>query len=199
MLVLNDCNIDKAGESEDLKKKCSTVRELDLAQNNLQEWNEVFTILSHMPSVEFVNLSLNRLYAPIAAAPSEISMARLKSLVLNNTHLEWESVDTLLNLLPALEELHLSLNDYKNVLIDTLEEEYLGSFDETTAAAATNIEDDECCSIVELEVEEGSTSDESNNNNFNGRSSRTSTKRSEGEKIECITVNSILRCFYLIL
>lgn len=179
MLVLNDCNIDKAGESEDLKKKCSTVRELDLAQNNLQEWNEVFTILSHMPSVEFVNLSLNRLYAPIAAAPSEISMARLKSLVLNNTHLEWESVDTLLNLLPALEELHLSLNDYKNVLIDTLEEEYLGSFDETTAAAAINNEDDECCSIVELEVEEGSASDESNNNNFNGRSSRTSTKRSE--------------------
>ena len=41
VLVLNDCNIDKAGDSEDLKKKCDSVKELDLAQNKLQSWNEV--------------------------------------------------------------------------------------------------------------------------------------------------------------
>lgn len=128
LLVLNDCDIDKAGESEDLKKKCSSVKELDLAQNKLENWNEVFSILSHMPRVEFVNLSVNRLYGPIAP-PAEISMSNLKSLVLNNTHLEWESVDTLLNLLPVLEELHLSLNEYKNVLIDTVDDDYLSGAD----------------------------------------------------------------------
>lgn len=41
VLVLNDCGIDQAGEPDDLKKKCYSVRELDLAQNNLQNWNEV--------------------------------------------------------------------------------------------------------------------------------------------------------------
>uniref|UniRef100_A0A1B0DRA8 U2A'/phosphoprotein 32 family A C-terminal domain-containing protein n=1 Tax=Phlebotomus papatasi TaxID=29031 RepID=A0A1B0DRA8_PHLPP len=76
-----------------------------------------------MPRVEFVNLSLNRLGGPVAP-PSEFSMTRLRSLVLNNTRLEWENVESLLNLLPMLEELHLSLNDYKQVLIDTIEDDF---------------------------------------------------------------------------
>uniref|UniRef100_A0A6B2EK88 Putative tubulin-specific chaperone e n=1 Tax=Phlebotomus kandelakii TaxID=1109342 RepID=A0A6B2EK88_9DIPT len=125
LLVLNDCNIDKAGESEDLRKKCSSVKELDLAQNKLEKWSEVFGILTNMPRVEFVNLSLNRLGGPVAP-PSEFSMTRLRSLVLNNTRLEWENVESLLSLLPMLEELHLSLNDYKQVLIDTIEDDFSG-------------------------------------------------------------------------
>uniref|UniRef100_A0A1L8E5X2 Putative tubulin-specific chaperone e n=1 Tax=Nyssomyia neivai TaxID=330878 RepID=A0A1L8E5X2_9DIPT len=123
LLVLNDCNIDKAGESEVLRKKCSTVKELDLAQNKLVQWDEVFGILTNMPRVEFVNLSLNRLGGPVEP-PREFSMTRLRSLVLNNTRLEWENIDSLLNLLPMLEELHLSLNDYKQVLIDTIEDDF---------------------------------------------------------------------------
>lgn len=72
-----------------------------------------------MPRVEFVNLSLNRL-GPIEVPPP-CRMDSLKSLVLNNTKLEWESVESLLNLLPVLEELHLSLNEYTHVLLDTIE------------------------------------------------------------------------------
>jgi hypothetical protein len=41
VLVLNDCGIDQAGSAEDLKKKCNSVKELDLAQNKLENWNEV--------------------------------------------------------------------------------------------------------------------------------------------------------------
>lgn len=78
----------------------------------------MFSILAHMPRVEFVNLSLNRLLGPVEP-PLDCGMSRLKSLVLNNTRLDWESVETLINRLPSLEELHLSLNDYHNVLIDT--------------------------------------------------------------------------------
>lgn len=122
LLVLNDCDIDCAGEPDDLRKKCCSVKELDLAQNKLQSWNEVFTILAHMPRVEFVNLSLNRLLGPVEP-PLECGMSRLRSLVLNNTRLDWDSVDTLINRLPSLEELHLSLNDYRNVLIDTVEDD----------------------------------------------------------------------------
>lgn len=111
LLILNDCNIDSAGEEEDLKRKCQLVRELDLAQNKLENWNEIFTILAHMPNVEFVNLSLNRLKpSPIeTTVPLEMNF-RLRSLVLNNTKLDWYSVENLLTLLPMLEELHLSLN-----------------------------------------------------------------------------------------
>ncbi|XP_049292223.1 tubulin-specific chaperone cofactor E-like protein [Anopheles funestus] len=119
LLILNDCNIDRAGEPEDLKKKCRIVKELDLAQNKLNNWNEVFVILSHMPRVEFVNLSLNHLTGPIQKPPVT-KMDHLRNLVLNNTKLEWCSVEKLLRLLPALEELHLSLNEYTHVLIDTI-------------------------------------------------------------------------------
>lgn len=125
------------------------VRELDLAQNKLERWDEVFRILAQMPRLEFVNLSANRLYGPIQAPPCDVQMAQLRSLVLNNTRLEWDSVDTLLNLLPALEELHLSLNDYKNVLIDTHVEDDLGSA----------FEED----VVLLETEGVTAEDEDNN------------------------------------
>lgn len=120
--MLNDCDIDCAGEPDDLQQKCFSVKELDLAQNKLQNWNEVFTILKNMPRVEFVNLSLNRLQGPVEP-PFDCNMSRLRSLVLNNTRLDWESVETLINRLPSLEELHLSLNDYHNVLIDTLDDD----------------------------------------------------------------------------
>lgn len=122
MLVLNDCDIDCAGEPNDLRKKCSTVKELDLAQNKLKSWKEVFSILSQMPRVEFVNLSLNLLSGPVEPPP-DMALTRLRSLVLNNTRLDWESVDTIINSLQTLEELHLSLNDYHNVLIDTLDDD----------------------------------------------------------------------------
>lgn len=98
------------------------MKELDLAQNKLQSWYEVFTILTNMPRVEFVNLSLNRLLGPVEP-PLQCEMSRLRSLVLNNTRLDWESVDILKNRLPSLEELHLSLNDYHNVLIDTVDDD----------------------------------------------------------------------------
>lgn len=121
LLVLNDCDIDRAGEPEDLRKKCCTVKELDLAQNKLQNWNEVFTILSHMPRVEFVNLSLNRLSGPVQPPP-ECNLSQIRNLVLNNTRSDWDSVEAIISRLPALEELHLSLNDYSEVLIDTLDD-----------------------------------------------------------------------------
>lgn len=133
LLVLNDCNIDSAGEKEQIKQKCKLVKELDLAQNKLENWNEIYTILAHMPSVEFVNLSMNKLTvtAPIDP-PVPVQMNSLRSLVLNNTKLDWYSVEQLLSLLPVLEELHLSLNEYTHVLIDTqdVDDEVNGDEDE---------------------------------------------------------------------
>lgn len=78
-----------------------------------------------MPRIEFVNLSLNRLQTPILEPPP-CQMTNLRSLVLNNTKLNWYSVEELLRLLPSLEELHLSLNEYTNVLLDTVDDENQG-------------------------------------------------------------------------
>ncbi|XP_013103813.1 tubulin-specific chaperone cofactor E-like protein [Stomoxys calcitrans] len=120
LLVLNDCDIDCAGDFESIKDKCRRVRELDLAQNKLQDWQEVFQIVEHMPRIEFLNLSKNNLSNPLSKlyAPP---ITNLRGIVLNGTYLNWESIDVLLENLPVLEELHLSLNDYKEVLIDTAE------------------------------------------------------------------------------
>ncbi|SPP74078.1 tubulin-specific chaperone cofactor E-like protein [Drosophila guanche] len=122
LLVLNDCDIDSAGDFESIREKCQRVRELDLAQNKLSDWQEVFNILKHMPRIEFLNLSKNQLGSPIGPL-AEAPAINLKSLVLNGTYLDWQCVDTLLQNLPVLQELHLSLNNYRNVLIDAEEAE----------------------------------------------------------------------------
>lgn len=75
-----------------------------------------------MPRIEFVNLSLNRLQTPIISPPTQC-IDNLRSLVLNNTKLNWYSVEELLKLLPSLEELHLSLNEYTHVLLDTINDD----------------------------------------------------------------------------
>jgi len=41
LLVLNDWDVDSAGQESDLRDKCRGVEELDLAQNRLSRWNEV--------------------------------------------------------------------------------------------------------------------------------------------------------------
>ncbi|EDW61706.1 tubulin-specific chaperone cofactor E-like protein [Drosophila virilis] len=120
LLVLNDCDIDCAGDFESIRDKCQRVRELDLAQNKLQDWHEVFNILKHMPRIEFLNLSKNQLLSTpsaLLAAPT----INLKNLVLNGTYLDWMCVDALLQNLPVLQELHLSLNNYSAVLLDAAE------------------------------------------------------------------------------
>lgn len=41
LLVLNDCDIETAGDGDQLDDKCSDVEELDLAKNKLSKWAEV--------------------------------------------------------------------------------------------------------------------------------------------------------------
>ncbi|XP_049825291.1 tubulin-specific chaperone cofactor E-like protein isoform X2 [Aethina tumida] len=119
LLILNDCDIATAGEKEALEAKCSGVEELDLAKNKLNHWIEVFDILRQMPNLRFVNLSFNVLSHPLPEVEVDRSFKwqHLKSLVLNSTRINWESVKEILDLLPELEELHLSLNDFNMVCL----------------------------------------------------------------------------------
>ncbi|XP_066594944.1 tubulin-specific chaperone cofactor E-like protein [Prorops nasuta] len=114
LLVLQDCDIESAGhDDEKLRSKCKNVEELDLAQNKLSQWDEVFGILQHMPKIKFLNLSFNCLADGLQTKHGNYD--HLKNLVLNGTRVSWSTVQGLIRLLRNLEELHLSLNEYKTV------------------------------------------------------------------------------------
>jgi hypothetical protein len=113
-----------------------------------------------MPRIEFVNLSLNCLQTPLISPPKE-SISNLRSLVLNNTKLNWYSVEELLKLLPSLEELHLSLNEYTHVLLDTVDDDEHHSININNNnynnavncdQSASLMSTDECCGDEDVEI-----------------------------------------------
>lgn len=74
-----------------------------------------------MPRLKFVNLSFNVLSTPLREVEvnKSIKWQELKNLVLNSTYIGWDSVQDILDHLPGLQELHLSLNGYKDVTLNT--------------------------------------------------------------------------------
>lgn len=115
ILVLSDCGISKSGDKLDIAAFCAHVVELDLSFNQLSDWGEICTILSNIPHLDFLNLSMN----PLGGAELDPSMAdvfsRIRRLILINTHVSWDTVHTLTRHTPELEELFLCLNGYNTV------------------------------------------------------------------------------------
>lgn len=75
-----------------------------------------------MPRLTFVNLSFNQLCSPLGEIEltEDLHWQNLRNLVLNSTQVPWECIQRILDHLPSLEELHLSLNEYNHVnLCDT--------------------------------------------------------------------------------
>uniref|UniRef100_A0A1A8HKI6 Tubulin folding cofactor E-like b n=1 Tax=Nothobranchius korthausae TaxID=1143690 RepID=A0A1A8HKI6_9TELE len=114
-LVLNNCGISKAGDRSDIAAFCGHVLELDLSHNQLNDWGEISTIVSNIPQLDFLNLSMN----PLSSVHLEPSMAdvffRVRRLVLINTQVSWDTVHTLTQHTPELKELFLCLNGYNTV------------------------------------------------------------------------------------
>lgn len=76
----------------------------------------MFAVLEQTPRIRFLNLSFNRLSSQIQAAQAlSPKWDSLSNLVLNSTFICWPEIHSLVKSLPALEELHLSLNDYSYV------------------------------------------------------------------------------------
>nr|XP_020454223.1 tubulin-specific chaperone cofactor E-like protein [Monopterus albus]XP_020454224.1 tubulin-specific chaperone cofactor E-like protein [Monopterus albus]XP_020454225.1 tubulin-specific chaperone cofactor E-like protein [Monopterus albus] len=115
VLVLSDRGISKAGEKLDIAAFCAHVVELDLSCNQLNDWGEISTIVSTIPNLDFLNLSMNPL-SGVALEPSTAEVfSRIRRLVLINTRVSWDTVHTLLQHTPELEELFLCLNGYNTV------------------------------------------------------------------------------------
>ncbi|KAK7497115.1 hypothetical protein BaRGS_00011645 [Batillaria attramentaria] len=131
-LNLNDCGITSAnaGQPADMTSMCFAVTELDLTQNPISSWEEVFNVIHCMPHLIFLNVTHNPLGSSPACRTDDSAEGRrkgedeksvlgrlpdLRQLVLNDTRLAWSCIVDLLKLFPNLEELHLSLNDYTSV------------------------------------------------------------------------------------
>ncbi|XP_042331031.1 tubulin-specific chaperone cofactor E-like protein isoform X2 [Sceloporus undulatus] len=115
VLVLNSCGITCAGDENEIAAFCAHVSELDLSDNKLEDWHEVSKIVSNVPHLEFLNLSSNPLNLSVLERGCAGSFSGVRKLVLNNSKASWETVHTILQELPDLEELFLCLNDYKTV------------------------------------------------------------------------------------
>lgn len=75
----------------------------------------MFGILKQMPLLTFVNLSFNQLCQPMKELELRCKWQRLRNLVLNSTKIPWTCTQRILDHLPSLEELHLSLNEYDHI------------------------------------------------------------------------------------
>ncbi|CAH6864016.1 Tbcel [Phodopus roborovskii] len=115
VLVLNSCGITCAGDEREIAAFCAHVSELDLSDNKLEDWHEVSKIVSNVPQLEFLNLSSNPLNLSVLERTCAGSFSGVRKLVLNNSKASWETVHTILQELPDLEELFLCLNDYETV------------------------------------------------------------------------------------
>lgn len=107
-LILDHCDIDSVGDEQSLSSLCHDVKELDLAHNNISNWNEVNKLINCLPQLNFLNLSYNLLGGAVNAPPT--SYPSLKKLVLNRVGIQWNVLVPYLSLIPNLEELHLSFN-----------------------------------------------------------------------------------------
>ncbi|XP_051552636.1 tubulin-specific chaperone cofactor E-like protein [Myxocyprinus asiaticus] len=115
ILVLDGCGITEAGDEEEVATFCAHVVELDLSHNQLKDWGEISKILSYIPNLDFLNLSMNPLRGSSLEPGAAEAFSGLRCLVLNNTHVTWDMVHTLTQEIPELEELFLCLNEYVSV------------------------------------------------------------------------------------
>ncbi len=96
------------------------VAELDLTDNLLSDWCEVFLLLESFPSLEFLNLSNNMLSEPMDEETEKLFLAsssnrrgrhlHVKKLVLNGNKVDWATAKFLAKRMPTLEQLYLCGN-----------------------------------------------------------------------------------------
>eukprot|EP00095_Tigriopus_kingsejongensis_P002556 maker-scaffold309_size213625-snap-gene-1.27 protein:Tk02556 transcript:maker-scaffold309_size213625-snap-gene-1.27-mRNA-1 annotation:"isoform a" len=117
IMTLIDYDLEAVGSTHLNLSKFSHIAELDLTDNLLSEWSEILDLLQVFPSLEFLNLSNNILHTPLQ--PGMITQRGqrppvMQKLVLNGNKIDWNSVHALIQMMPQLDELHLSTNNLSN-------------------------------------------------------------------------------------
>ncbi|XP_031559801.1 tubulin-specific chaperone cofactor E-like protein [Actinia tenebrosa] len=122
VIALDDCGVTCAGPPQEVAELCPNIEELDLGNNNITQWSEVFSIISQLKNLSILNLSGNPLTddkTEIAHQAAELDLPSkplpLKQLALNNTGISFDAVYALLDCFTSLEEIYLSLNEYSHI------------------------------------------------------------------------------------
>ena len=110
IITLNNYNIEKFGDFNDLSNRIKHISELDLTDNLLSDWADVAEILASFKNLVFLNLSNNLLNQPLDNNNNQIKEKldnkplHLKKLVLNGNNVDWSAVLALVDRMPLLEE-----------------------------------------------------------------------------------------------
>jgi len=113
IMTLSDYDISNIGHNGIISRnKLSHITELDLTDNLLSDWSEIYILLNMFPGLEFLNLSNNLLTCSksISDLSPHKSHLGLRKLVLHGNKLDWSTLNHLCCSLPNLEEIHLSNN-----------------------------------------------------------------------------------------
>lgn len=117
-IVINNCTIERLGNFQRIRELCSGIKELDLAQNEILDVQEVLRLLEGLSRLTFLNLSCNNLRC-LCGLPNNLPCyGSLRRLVLNGTLINWDVVAEFLEKISNLEELYLCLNEYKQVQLN---------------------------------------------------------------------------------
>ena len=127
ILTLCDFDIRFVGTAGISSNRLTHIAELDLTDNIICDWSEVFLLFKMFPGLDFLNLSNNMLNDPltdgdranleeISSGPSSRRNAnlRMRKFVLNGNRVDWNTVDTLIAKMPHLDELHMTSNNLQS-------------------------------------------------------------------------------------
>ena len=89
----------------DLKEWIPIVKELDLDDNLIKDWDEMTAIAKQLPLLTDLNLSGNRMALPTDPEAHARAYPKLSHLVLGRMNLSWQDVLSLTQNLPALTDL----------------------------------------------------------------------------------------------
>ncbi|KAJ8435558.1 hypothetical protein Cgig2_015413 [Carnegiea gigantea] len=104
--------VSSAGPPNEISSVAPNLKELDLTGNLFSKWKDVAAICQELPALVALNLSNNRMAQNLTYLPI---LGNIRVLVLNYTGLKWAQVESLKDLLPSIEELHLMGNEISEI------------------------------------------------------------------------------------
>ncbi|KAI0282126.1 hypothetical protein BGY98DRAFT_955847 [Russula aff. rugulosa BPL654] len=112
---LQEVSLDKEGVSQadppgEIRKKCPSVRGVDLSYSLISSWDAVALIVVELPSLERLSLNNNRLQPLSNLKLGRDAFSHLTELQLNGTLMTWQAIMGVVCLMPRLQRLESGYN-----------------------------------------------------------------------------------------
>lgn len=107
---LNGMYVSGAGNIGDIACNLPNIRELQLSVSLISSWSQVIEIVSQMPLLEQLDVSLNRLQLPNVEDSQENVRVPVEALYANRMNVDWQDVNKFIVLFKSLLEFHICYN-----------------------------------------------------------------------------------------